>query len=99
MQVDVRDSESVAAMVAMADERFGGLDILVNNAGLSHKTGPITELTEDQYNLVMDVNVKGVWLGVKHAVPPAAPPRRGDLQPLLGGRADTAAERGRLLRQ
>jgi 3-oxoacyl-[acyl-carrier protein] reductase len=69
VQADVRDSESVAAMVATADERFSGLDILVNNAGLAHKTGPITELTEDQYNLVMDVNVKGTWLGVKHAVP------------------------------
>ena len=69
VEVDVRSSESVAAMVATAEQRFGGLDILVNNAGLSHKTGPITELTEDQYNLVMDVNVKGVWLGVKHAVP------------------------------
>lgn len=67
--VDVRDSDSVASMVEIARERFGGLDILVNNAGLSHKTGPITELTEDQYALVMDVNVKGVWLGVKHAVP------------------------------
>jgi 3-oxoacyl-[acyl-carrier protein] reductase len=69
VQADVRDSQSVAAMVALAEQRFGGLDILVNNAGLAHKTGPITELTEDQYNLVMDVNVKGTWLGIKHAVP------------------------------
>ena len=69
VRADVRDSQSVAAMVARAVESLGGLDILVNNAGLAHKTGPITELTEEQYHLVMDVNVKGVWLGVRHAVP------------------------------
>ena len=68
-RVDVRDSDSVAAMVATAEQHFGGLDILVNNAGLTHKTGPIGELTEEQFALVMDVNVKGVWLGIKHALP------------------------------
>lgn len=69
VQVDVRQSESVREMVAVAEQCFGGLDILVNNAGLAHKTGPIEELTEDQFDLVMDVNVKGVWLGVKHGLP------------------------------
>jgi 3-oxoacyl-[acyl-carrier protein] reductase len=67
--VDVREGESVAGLIAAARSSFGGLDILVNNAGLTHKTGPITELSEEDYALVMDVNVKGVWLGVKYAVP------------------------------
>jgi 3-oxoacyl-[acyl-carrier protein] reductase len=69
VQVDVRDSQSVAAMIAESEKRFGGLDILVNNAGLAHKTGPVEDITEDQFDLVLDVNVKGVWLGIKHAVP------------------------------
>ena len=68
VEVDVRSSESVAAMVATADSASAPWTSS-STSGLSHKTGPITELTEDQYNLVMDVNVKGVWLGVKHAVP------------------------------
>jgi 3-oxoacyl-[acyl-carrier protein] reductase len=69
VEVDVREARQVQAMVDAAEETFGGLDVLVNNAGLTHALGPIDELSESDYHRVMDINVKGVWLGVKHGLP------------------------------
>lgn len=68
-EVDVRNSAAVAAMVAAAESAFGGLDILVNNAGVPAKRGPVEALTEEEFDRVFGINVKGVWLGVKHGVP------------------------------
>jgi 3-oxoacyl-[acyl-carrier protein] reductase len=75
IRVDVRNSDEVQAMIALAEERFGGLDILVNNAGLTHLAGPVEELSDDEFDRVVSINFKGVFLGVKHAVP--AMRRRG----------------------
>jgi 3-oxoacyl-[acyl-carrier protein] reductase len=67
--VDVRDSDSVRALVERAERTFGGLDVMVNNAGIVRPPRPVEEIPDDEYDIVMDVNVRGVWLGVKHAVP------------------------------
>jgi 3-oxoacyl-[acyl-carrier protein] reductase len=67
--VDVRNSAEVAAMIKTAEDTFGGLDILVNNAGLTRKGGPVEESSEDDFTFVFDVNVRGVYLGIKHGVP------------------------------
>jgi NAD(P)-dependent dehydrogenase (short-subunit alcohol dehydrogenase family) len=70
-RVDVSDVASTERMAAVAAETFGGVDILVNNAavfaGLS--SVPLTELPPDRWSLVMDVNVKGVWLCMRAVVP------------------------------
>jgi 3-oxoacyl-[acyl-carrier protein] reductase len=66
---DVRRSADVAAMVALAESAFGGLDVLVNNAGLSHPSGPIEDMAEEDYDRCVDVGLKGVWLGCRHGVP------------------------------
>ena len=66
---DVSNADAVAAMVADAHGLAGRLDVLVNNAGFSHLSGPVWELKEDEFERVFATNVKGVWLGVKHAVP------------------------------
>ena len=63
-----RSSGDVKAMVELALER-GGIDVLVNNAGFSHLSGPPWQLEESEFERVFATNVKGVWLGVKHAVP------------------------------
>ena len=68
-QTDVSSSDAVAAMVADAHGLDGRLDVLVNNAGFSHLSGPVWELEEAEFERVFATNVKGVWLGVKHAVP------------------------------
>lgn len=56
------------AMVQLAVETFGKVDILVANAGVNIR-GPIDELSTDQFQQVMDVNVKGVWLSCRAAIP------------------------------
>lgn len=56
-------------MVKTAVEKFGGLDVLVNNAGTSYKNKPTLEVTEQEYDRVMAVNVKSIFLSVAAAVP------------------------------
>ncbi len=56
-------------MIESAVSAFGGLDVLVNNAGFTHRSGPAWELDEADYDRVFATNTKGVWLGVKYAVP------------------------------
>ena len=65
---DVRRRDDVSALVALAGTRFGRLDVLVANAGV----GPISALDElrvDEWNLMIDVNVKGVLHGIAAALP------------------------------
>jgi NAD(P)-dependent dehydrogenase (short-subunit alcohol dehydrogenase family) len=58
---DVISRASVEAMVAQVMEKFGRIDVLVNNAGINIR-GPIEELTEDDWDTVVDTNLKGPWL-------------------------------------
>ena len=67
--VDVTCNDDVATMVATAQERFGGLDILVNNAGYTHVNCSLLEVSEAEFEQVFAVNVKGIFLGARHAVP------------------------------
>ena len=73
---DVTDEADWAATVAFARAEAGGLDILVNNAGVLGGGGPTSELGLDEWRRVQAVNVEGVFLGCKHAIPlsPSAPP-------------------------
>jgi 3-oxoacyl-[acyl-carrier protein] reductase len=66
---DVSQADSVRGMIETAVDRFGALDVLVNNAGFTHRSGPAWELDEADYDRVFATNTKGVWLGVKYAVP------------------------------
>ncbi|MBS1887307.1 MAG: SDR family oxidoreductase [Actinobacteria bacterium] len=70
---DIADAAAVEAMVAAAAERFGGIDVLHNNAGI-HETGftertRIEDLDEAIFDKVCDVNLKGVFLATKFAIP------------------------------
>jgi NAD(P)-dependent dehydrogenase (short-subunit alcohol dehydrogenase family) len=66
---DVREAGDVERAVATVVDRFGGLHILVNNAGVSQKRLLLTEIDEDEFNRVMDVNLRGVWLCMKYSIP------------------------------
>ena len=66
--LDVTSAGSAEAAVALAIERFGGLHILVNNAGVA-RTGRLNELSEADWDLVMNVNVKGIFLCSRAAAP------------------------------
>jgi NAD(P)-dependent dehydrogenase (short-subunit alcohol dehydrogenase family) len=65
---DVRDDRSVHVMVEQTLEAFGRLDILVNNAGLGH-FGPVDELTLEQFDEMLGVNLRGPFLCIRAAVP------------------------------
>ncbi len=58
---DVRDESAVAEAVAKTVAAFGGLDIVFGNAGVA-AYGAVTELTEDQWDTVLDINLKGNFL-------------------------------------
>ncbi len=67
---DVSVEDQVQAAVTTALDTFGGLDIMMNNAGVSSTPGiGIDDITEAQWDLVIDVNLKGTFFGCKHAVP------------------------------
>jgi NAD(P)-dependent dehydrogenase (short-subunit alcohol dehydrogenase family) len=70
VKVDVAKAEQVEAMVAAAIDRFGALHVLYNNAGIfPADDGGVTETPEPTWDRVMEVNLKGVWLGCKYGVP------------------------------
>ncbi len=64
---DVTDSDDVAAYVQAAVDAYGGVDVLFNNAGIEGFAGPLEQYPEDVFDAVIGVNVKGVWLGMKHS--------------------------------
>lgn len=67
--VNVADNDSVATMAADILDRFGGLDVLINNAGITHLPAPLEEVSEEDFDRVLAVNVKSVYLTARHFVP------------------------------
>jgi 3-oxoacyl-[acyl-carrier protein] reductase len=61
MACDVSKLGDAKAIVAAAQRAFGRVDIVVNNAGTSHKNKPLTEVTEEEFDLVYAVNVKSLY--------------------------------------
>ena len=67
--VDVADEAAVHAGIDAVAAHFGAVHVLVNNAGIAGPNRPTHELTEAEWDRVQAVNVKGVFFGVKHAIP------------------------------
>jgi NAD(P)-dependent dehydrogenase (short-subunit alcohol dehydrogenase family) len=67
--VDVSDEDSVVTLVADVVERFEGIDFAFNNAGIEGASGPITDQSVDNWDRVVDVNLRGVFLCMKHEIP------------------------------
>ena len=66
---DVSKSADCEAMVAAAERDFGKLTVLFNNAGISHADDDAVATEEDVWDLTMQVNLKGVFLGCKYGIP------------------------------
>ncbi len=65
---DVTDEAAVSALVRAAVDRFGRLDAAFNNAGMMGAFGPITQVTAADFDAVISVNLRGVWLMLKYEV-------------------------------
>jgi NAD(P)-dependent dehydrogenase (short-subunit alcohol dehydrogenase family) len=69
---DVSRAQDVESFVRASVERFGGIDVFVANAGIEGDVRPIVEYPTDTFDRVIAVNVRGVWLGLKFAIPELA---------------------------
>ena len=69
VMVDVSDNASVAALAYEAADALGDIDILVNNAGITHLPQPLEEVSEADFDRVLAVNAKSVYLTARHFVP------------------------------
>ncbi len=101
---NVVDEAQVEAMVEAVMERFGRLDILVNNAGLT-RDGLLIRMKEDQWDLVLDVNLKGAFVCTKSAARPMMKARHGRIVNIASvagitgnpGQANYSASKGGLI--
>lgn len=75
--VDVARDASVAAMAQAALAVWGRVDILVNNAGITHLPKPMEDVSEDEFDRVLAVNAKSVYLTARHLVPAMKAAGRG----------------------
>ena len=69
VRTDVSKASDVKAMIEQTLATFGRLDFAFNNAGVEQALTPLPEQTEETYDQIMDINVKGVWLSLKHEIP------------------------------
>ena len=75
IKTDVSQETEVEALIRMTEHEYGGLDTLFNNAGIEQPVTPSENVTEDLFDRVIGVNLKGTFFGCKHAIP--ALKRRG----------------------
>ncbi|WYK06353.1 glucose 1-dehydrogenase [Cereibacter sphaeroides f. sp. denitrificans] len=68
-RVDVADEAAMRTAIKAAADRFGGLHVMVNNAGISGSPKASHAVSEEEWDRVQAVNVKGVLFGTKHAIP------------------------------
>jgi len=64
---DMLLEDDVARLTALAVDTYGSLDILINNAGIGYLVGPIVEMTQENWDAVLGVNLRGCFFGMKYA--------------------------------
>lgn len=69
IRCDVTSDTDVQAMVALAVNKYGRLDFAFNNAGIEIEHSKLADGSESEFDLIMNVNVKGVWRCMKHQIP------------------------------
>jgi meso-butanediol dehydrogenase / (S,S)-butanediol dehydrogenase / diacetyl reductase len=92
MALDVRDAQGWRHAVDATLKAFGSIDILVSNAGIAVPGDRAAEIPEEAWDRILDINAKGVWLGMKHVLPLMVAKKRGKIVNV----ASTAAHIGLL---
>ncbi|MDN3018682.1 glucose 1-dehydrogenase [Paenibacillus sp. BSR1-1] len=69
VKTDVSDSSQIKDLINITTNAFGGLHIMFNNAGIGNSEVRSVDITEEEWDRVVDINLKGVFLGIKYAVP------------------------------
>jgi NAD(P)-dependent dehydrogenase (short-subunit alcohol dehydrogenase family) len=69
LEADVTHESDVRAVVQSAAERFGRIHAAVNNAGIEGRFGPVQGYGTDEFDRIIGVNLKGIWLGLKYQIP------------------------------
>jgi len=69
MPCDVREVQSVATLAQQVEQNFGRIDILVNNAGVRGPSGPLHEVTPQDWDAVFATNLRGAYLCIRSFVP------------------------------
>ncbi|WP_265112444.1 SDR family NAD(P)-dependent oxidoreductase [Halosolutus halophilus] len=68
VETNVADPDDVEAMIQTAVDEYGGLDVLYNNAGIEGNVAKLADQPVEGFDDVVDVNLKGVWLGMKFGI-------------------------------
>ena len=66
---NVAKDEDWSTLLEQTLSAFGRLNVVINNAGTTHRNKPLIEVTDQEFDLVYDVNVKGIYYSAKHIVP------------------------------
>jgi NAD(P)-dependent dehydrogenase (short-subunit alcohol dehydrogenase family) len=69
VRTDVADEASVRSLVEKTVDAYHRLDYAFNNAGIEQTMAPLTEQTVEEFDQIMNVNVRGVWLSMKYEIP------------------------------
>ncbi|MEQ9449696.1 MAG: SDR family oxidoreductase, partial [Rhodospirillaceae bacterium] len=64
---DVRDEDQVRGAIQTAVDRFGRIDVMVNNAGVGYIMNSTLKLSQEDWDAVLEVNLRGAFFGIKHA--------------------------------
>jgi cyclopentanol dehydrogenase len=79
VMLDVRDSAGWTALIADVVARHGPIDILVNNAGIAVPGDTAADVSEEVWDRILDINAKGVWLGMRSVLPGMVARKRGKI--------------------
>lgn len=86
LEYEARDESSVASATNKTNEKFGFLDAVIAYAATEGAVKPLTEHTYEQFNSVLEINITGVWLPLKHSNPIMTKQKSGSFVVISSGR-------------
>ena len=84
LRVDVASAADLRVMMDAAEQHFGAIDILVNNAGVTHLPSPLEEVSEADFDRIVAVNMKAIYLAMREVVPRFKARQMADPQAIRG---------------